>query len=114
MGFKRQNNKEKILKLLNDNRKGLTVKDMDKALGIGETTHIYLARLVNDDLVEWFKQENNKYKSYRLTDKYFEPERQREALKTVGMIKSLVIKGAITFDKSKMSPNEITMSEGLK
>lgn len=118
MGYKRQNNKEKVLKVLNDNREGLTAKEIDSKLlignTIGNTLHIYLARLVNDGLVEWFKQKNNRYKSYRLTDKYFEPERQKEALKTLEMIKGLINRGVITYDKNKMNQDEITKLEGLK
>lgn len=113
MGYKRQKNKEKILKVLYDNKKGLTVKELDKTLGIGKTTHIYLARLVNEGLVEWFKQKSNRYKSYRLTDKYFEPERQREALKTLEMIKSLIKKEAIVFNKNKMTQDEINKLEEI-
>ncbi|MBA7562409.1 hypothetical protein ES708_04061 [subsurface metagenome] len=112
-GSKKQYNKEKILKLLNDNREGLTFKSMDKILVIGKTTHIYLARLLDDGLVEWFNQKGNKYKTYRLTDKYFEPERQKEDLERFELIKGLIKRGVMTYDKNKMTPDELEKLEGV-
>lgn len=112
MGYKKQYNKKKILKVLKDNRGGLTTKEIDAILNI-EYLATYLGRLVNEGLVEWFNQKGDRYKSYRLTDKYFEPERQKEALKTLEIIKGLIKKGFMTYDKSKMTPNEIKRLEGI-
>ena len=101
-GSKKKYNKQKILNLLNNNREGLTAKDIDSKLIIGNTLHIYLARLLNNGLIEWFNLKSNKYKSYRLTDKYFEPERQKEALEILNFLKELMKTSYIIFDIANM------------
>jgi len=108
-GSKRQDNKGRILRELESRREGLTAEGLNTTLNLGKDIHTYLGRLLNDGLVEWLKQEGETYKSYGLTDKYFEPARQKEALEILDMIKDLVNRGAIKLDENKMNSDEIAL-----
>lgn len=100
------NNKGKILDLLDKNRKGLTAEELNNSLVLGKTVHSYLYLLVNDGLIEWFSQKGNILKTYRITDKYYEPERQKKAIKTLEMIKGLAKNSFISFQINKISQKE--------
>ncbi len=77
-------NKERVLEVLKENKKGLTFAEIDNECKIGHDLYAYLSRLEDDGLVEVFRRKSTdterKVNRFRATEKAWEEEYKEESL----------------------------------